>query len=55
MPQSHALPGPEGLVGPFFRLQVLLMAFVREILGWRQARPSVSLNAGGGLAGSCTI
>src|ERR1700737_2539638 len=28
---------------------LLLMAFVREIFGLRQARPSVSLNAGGGL------
>jgi hypothetical protein len=38
MPQSNALPGPESLVGPFsVSKPLLLMAFVREIFGLRQA------------------
>src|ERR1700730_2757437 len=55
--RSH-MPCPvrRALLAPFSVFKpLLLMAFVREIFGLRQARPSVSLDAGGGLAGSCTI
>src|SRR6266436_4394585 len=49
-------PVRRALLAPFSVFKpLLLMAFVREIFGSRQARPSASLNAGGRLARSCII